>query len=36
VNKYLQTWKKQGWITLGRGSVVLGDERALRELTSKD
>jgi CRP-like cAMP-binding protein len=36
VNKYLQTWKKQGWITLGRGSVVLGDERALRELTRKD
>jgi CRP/FNR family cyclic AMP-dependent transcriptional regulator len=36
VNKYLQTWKKQGWITLGRGSVTLVDERALRELTRKD
>jgi CRP/FNR family transcriptional regulator, cyclic AMP receptor protein len=36
VNKYLQTWKKQGWITLGRGSIVLEDERALRELTRKD
>jgi CRP/FNR family transcriptional regulator, cyclic AMP receptor protein len=36
VNKYLQTWKKQGWITLGRGSVVLDNERALRELTRKD
>jgi CRP-like cAMP-binding protein len=36
VNKYLQTWKKQGWITLGRGSVVLENERALRELTRKD
>jgi CRP-like cAMP-binding protein len=36
VNKYLQTWKKQGWITLGRGSVVLEDDRALRELTRKD
>jgi CRP/FNR family transcriptional regulator, cyclic AMP receptor protein len=36
VNKYLQTWKKQGWITLGRGSVTLVDERALRALTRKD
>ena len=36
VNKYLQTWKKQGWITLGRGSVTLENERALRELTRKD
>jgi CRP/FNR family cyclic AMP-dependent transcriptional regulator len=36
VNKYLQTWKKQGWITLGRGSVMLDNERALRELTRKD
>lgn len=36
VNKYFQTWKKQGWIALGRGSVVLSDERALRELTRKD
>jgi CRP/FNR family transcriptional regulator, cyclic AMP receptor protein len=36
VNKYLQTWKKQGWITLGRGSVTLGDERALRALTRKE
>lgn len=36
VNKYLQTWKRAGWITLGRGSVVLADERALRALTRKD
>jgi CRP/FNR family cyclic AMP-dependent transcriptional regulator len=36
VNKYLQTWKKQGWISLGRGSVTLENERALRELTRKD
>jgi CRP-like cAMP-binding protein len=36
VNKYLQTWKRQSWITLGRGSVTLVNERALRELTRKD
>jgi CRP/FNR family transcriptional regulator, cyclic AMP receptor protein len=36
VNKYLQTWKREGWISLGRGSVVLLDERALRTLTRRD
>jgi CRP/FNR family transcriptional regulator, cyclic AMP receptor protein len=36
VNKHLQTWKRQGWISLGRGSITLLDERALRNLTRKD
>jgi CRP/FNR family transcriptional regulator, cyclic AMP receptor protein len=36
VNKHLQTWKRSGWLTLGRGSVVLTDERALRKLTLRD
>lgn len=36
VNKYLQTWKRHGWITLGRGSVVLVNEQALRKLTRQD
>lgn len=36
VNKHLQTWKRQSWISLGRGSVVLNNERALRDLTQQD
>jgi CRP/FNR family transcriptional regulator, cyclic AMP receptor protein len=31
VNQYLQKWKIQGWITLGRGKIVIVDERALRD-----
>jgi CRP-like cAMP-binding protein len=30
VNQQLQAWKAQGWIALGRGSVTVLDERALR------
>jgi CRP-like cAMP-binding protein len=30
VNQQLQSWKAQGWIALGRGSVTVLDERALR------
>ncbi|HEV7714728.1 MAG TPA: Crp/Fnr family transcriptional regulator [Steroidobacteraceae bacterium] len=33
VNQHLQTWKEQGWITLGRGSVTLADAAALQNLT---
>jgi CRP/FNR family transcriptional regulator, cyclic AMP receptor protein len=36
VNKYLQAWKRNNWISLGRGSVVLVNEKALRELTRQD
>jgi CRP/FNR family transcriptional regulator, cyclic AMP receptor protein len=36
VNKHLQTWKRKGWISLGRGSVTLLNERALRNLTQQD
>ena len=36
VNKHLQTWKKKKWISLGRGSIVIGDERALRTLIRQD
>ena len=31
VNQYLQHWKARGWLTLGRGKIVIVDERALRE-----
>jgi CRP/FNR family transcriptional regulator, cyclic AMP receptor protein len=31
VNQYLQNWKIQGWLTLGRGKIVIVDEHALRE-----
>jgi CRP/FNR family cyclic AMP-dependent transcriptional regulator len=30
VNQYLQDWKMQGWLTLGRGKIVIVDERRLR------
>jgi CRP/FNR family cyclic AMP-dependent transcriptional regulator len=32
VNQHLQTWLGKGWVSLGRGSVTLLDERALRNL----
>ncbi len=32
VNQYLQIWKVQGWLTLGRGKIVLVDEHALRDV----
>jgi CRP-like cAMP-binding protein len=32
VNQYLQNWKGQGWLTLGRGKIVIVDERALRDV----
>ena len=31
VNQYLQTWKVRGWLTLGRGKIVIVDEHALRD-----
>jgi CRP/FNR family transcriptional regulator, cyclic AMP receptor protein len=31
VNQYLQHWKAQGWLALGRGKIVIVDEHALRE-----
>lgn len=30
VNQHLQTWRGKGWIALGRGSVTISNERALR------
>ncbi len=30
VNQQLQAWKAKGWVALGRGSVTVQDERALR------
>jgi CRP/FNR family cyclic AMP-dependent transcriptional regulator len=30
VNQYLQDWKIHGWLTLGRGKIVIVDERKLR------
>ena len=34
VNQYLQTWKVQGWLTLGRGKIVIIDEHALRDVVA--
>lgn len=31
VNQYLQSWKAQGWVELGRGSVTVRNEDALRK-----
>src|SRR5688572_17927630 len=36
VNKHLQTWKRKNWIALGRGSVTIANERALRSVTLQD
>lgn len=30
VNQHLQTWRGKSWISLGRGSVTISNERALR------
>jgi CRP/FNR family cyclic AMP-dependent transcriptional regulator len=32
VNQYLQNWKMQGWLTLGRGKLVIIDRQALRDV----
>jgi CRP/FNR family cyclic AMP-dependent transcriptional regulator len=34
VNQYLQTWKAEGWISLGRGKIVIVNERALRDFVA--
>jgi CRP/FNR family transcriptional regulator, cyclic AMP receptor protein len=34
VNQYLQNWKVQGWLTLGRGKIVIIDEHALRDVVA--
>jgi CRP-like cAMP-binding protein len=34
VNQYLQNWKAQGWLTLGRGKIVIVDEHALRDVVA--
>lgn len=31
VNQHLQAWKAQGWVELGRGSVTVRDEAAIRK-----
>jgi CRP/FNR family transcriptional regulator, cyclic AMP receptor protein len=36
VNKYLQTWKRKRWIALGRGKLIVGDERALLKLSTPE
>ncbi len=32
VNQYLQTWLAKGWVQLGRSSVTIKDEPALKRL----
>jgi CRP/FNR family transcriptional regulator, cyclic AMP receptor protein len=34
VNQYLQDWKLRGWLTLGRGKIVIVDEHALRDVVA--
>jgi CRP/FNR family transcriptional regulator, cyclic AMP receptor protein len=36
VNKHLQAWKRKSWVALGRGHVVLLNERAIRNLTRQE
>jgi DNA-binding FadR family transcriptional regulator len=35
VNQYLQGWKGRGWINLGRGSVTVLNEDALKSAAQK-
>jgi CRP/FNR family cyclic AMP-dependent transcriptional regulator len=34
VNQYLQQWKVQGWLALGRGRIVIFDKDALRNVVA--
>lgn len=34
VNQHLQAWKSQGWVELGRGSVTVRNEEALRKASA--
>jgi CRP/FNR family transcriptional regulator, cyclic AMP receptor protein len=36
VNQYLQHWKVRGWLTLGRGKIIIVDEHALRDVVAAD
>jgi CRP/FNR family transcriptional regulator, cyclic AMP receptor protein len=36
VNQYLQHWKARGWVGLGRGKIMIVDERALLDLVAAD
>jgi CRP-like cAMP-binding protein len=36
VNQQLQVWKAAGWIALGRGSVTVCDEAAMRRAAQQD
>jgi len=33
VNKHLQVWKRKHWISLGRGSILVTNQEALRKFT---
>ena len=35
VNQYLQGWKARGWVDIGRGSVTVLDQAALKGATQK-
>lgn len=35
VNQHLQHWKARGWITLGRGKIIVVDEGALRDVVGR-
>ena len=34
INQYLQNWKLQRWVSLGRGKIVIIDEPALRDIVA--
>jgi CRP/FNR family cyclic AMP-dependent transcriptional regulator len=33
INQYLQSWKRKGWIRIGRGNLLICRRRALQELS---
>jgi CRP/FNR family transcriptional regulator, cyclic AMP receptor protein len=35
INKHLQRWRQDGWITIGRGRLTISDRQALQELVDR-
>ena len=36
INKYLQSWRRAGWIELGRGKITIVDPAALEAFVEAD
>jgi CRP/FNR family cyclic AMP-dependent transcriptional regulator len=34
INQYLQTWKVKGWVNLGRGKMIIVDDKAMQKVAA--